>query len=98
MRIKVATLSLALVDLVLFVACGFVVASRPPRSAPRHDQIQFVIRSYSIFVMLLVCLLITIILVWVWMQRLREELRSHSDENLRELIEGTLRDHEQKTS
>jgi protein-S-isoprenylcysteine O-methyltransferase Ste14 len=98
MRIKIATLSLAFTDLILFVACGLSFLSKPAKDAPKREQLQFVIRSYSICAMLLICLLITMILVWVWMQNLREELHETTRQNLEALIEGTLQDHEKKPS
>jgi hypothetical protein len=98
MRIKVITLSLAITDLALFAACGLVLAGKPMKGSPKGEQVAFVIRSGSLCILLLVCLLATWILAWRWMRQLREELLNQTRHNLEELIEGTLQDHERKPS
>jgi len=98
MRIKIATLSLALTDFVLFIACCLVAAARPPRGVPRAEQIHFVIRLSSILMLTLVSCVVTVILVFAWMRELREELLETTRQNLEALIEGTLQDHERKST
>lgn len=98
MRIKIATLSLALTDLALFMALFFVMASKPAKGATRSEEINFVIRTYGLLALLSICLLVTLVFVWIWIQDLREEHSEQTRKNLQELIEGTLQDHGRKPS
>lgn len=98
MRLKVITLLLLVLDIVLFFASGYYIAKPPSRVSPRPQQIAFVVRSYSLVFLLMVSLFVTVVLVWMWMQRVRDEYREQAQTNLQSLIEGTLQDHERKKS
>ena len=84
------------VDMVLFVAIGYLMAKAPGRNVPRHDQLAYLARSGVTVIVLLICLLATIVLVWTWMRQVREDYRQAARKNLEVLIEGTLQDHERK--
>lgn len=96
MRYKVATFSLFFADLILFVTLGFCLTTMPGRKASHEEQVQFLIRSGVLVIALLVTLLATVLIVWMWMRTLRDEYRQEAQENMKQLIEGTLRDHERK--
>jgi len=97
MRIKLASFLLLIVDIVLFFTAAYMVANKPPKGAPHREQISFAIRSDVVILVLLASLFTTVVLVWIWAQRVREEYREQSRQNLQSLIEATLRDHERKT-
>jgi uncharacterized membrane protein len=96
MRFKVATISMMIADVILFITSAFYLAMAPGKHATRQEAVGFVIRSYIIVAVLLLSLLVTVVLVWMWMQKLREEFREEAKINLESLIEGTLRDHGRK--
>jgi uncharacterized membrane protein len=98
MRYKVATFSLLFADLILFITAGFCLTMLPGPKATHNERVWFVVRSFSIVTVLLITLLATVLLVWMWMKSLREEYHKQAQENLKNLIEGTLRDHESKQS
>lgn len=96
MRVKIAALSFLIADVILFLTAGFYLAAMPKKGSPRPEQVAFAVRSYAIVAALLISLLMTVILVWVWMLSLREDYRKQSKENMEALIEGTLQDHGRK--
>ena len=98
MRLKFATVTLLVADLILFVSCGFSMAAKPQAGASVHERKEFLIRSFGILSVLLLSLFATVILVWIWMRRLRLQYLEESQQNLQTLIEGTLQDHESKQS
>ena len=97
MRIRLASILFLIADIVLFFTAGYMLANKPPKGAAHAEQVSFAIRSDIVILVLLASLFTTVILVWVWAQRLREEYREQSRQNLQSLIEGTLQDHERKT-
>ncbi|HEY3780734.1 MAG TPA: hypothetical protein VGL56_06610 [Fimbriimonadaceae bacterium] len=98
MRYKVATFSLVFADVILFISTGFTLTTYPGHNASRQELKWFAVRSGTLVAVLLLTLLATVILVWMWMRSLREEYRLEAQENMKNLIEGTLRDHESKQS
>ena len=98
MRIKLASICFLIADIVLFFTAGYMLANKPPRGAPRSIQVGFAIRSDLVILVLLGSLFTTVLLVLIWAQKVREEYREQSRENLQSLIESTLRDHDRKKS
>ena len=98
MRIKLAGILFLIADIVLFFTAAYMLANKPPRGASHNDQVAFAISSDVVILVLLGSLFTTVILVWVWAQRVREEYQEQSRENLQALIEGTLRDHDRNQS
>lgn len=98
MRLKIASLAFLFADVILFFTAAYMLARAPVKSASREVHRAFVLQSYIVVLVLLLCLFVTVILVWMWAQQVREEYRTKSQENLQSLIEGTLRDHERKNT
>ena len=95
MRLKTLTSVLMATGFLLLVGWPWIVGARPQGRAELRD---YVIRAGVYFAVLLVISFSTVVCAWLVVRQQREEFRRQSRENLRELIEGTLKDHENKTS
>ena len=97
MRLKTATITLTIFSLLLLVCWPcFVGAPASLKHAPRQAQAAFVERSGIYIIVLLLSWFGTLVLSWILLRRTRDEYREQAAENLKNLLEGTLQDHERK--
>lgn len=95
MRLKTVTSALMGTGFCLLVGWPWIVGARPQGRAELRE---YVIRAGVYFASLLVIFFATVVCAWLVVRQQREEFRRQSRENLRELIEGTLKDHENKAT
>jgi hypothetical protein len=93
MRLKVVTSTLLLAGLLLLLAWPFVVSGRPPKEAPPKELAQFGLKLLIYFLVTALTFLATAIAALFLARRAKDEYREQASENLKGLIEGTLRDH-----
>jgi cbb3-type cytochrome oxidase subunit 3 len=96
MRLKISVTALFLFGLLLMAAYPWLIGSPPNAKAPRPEQISFVVRFVVYVFTLFLTFISTIVLSWVLVRNTRKQFEAEARENLKELIEGTLKDHEQK--
>lgn len=97
MRLKIATIAFTAFSLLLLISWPLFVVPPPSlKAASKHVQASFVVRSGTYVMLLLVSWFVTAVLSWLLFSRIREEYRAQTVANLKELLEGTLQDHEHK--
>lgn len=95
MWLKIATTASFVTGLLMLALWPWIVGTKPEGG----DELKQYALRYgwyllaTLFVFVLTCALSLLLL-----RRQREEFRKEAKENLRELIEGTLKDHERKDS
>lgn len=94
MRLKIATTASFITGLIMLTLWPVVVGTKPEGRGVelRHYALRY---GYYLLALLFVFIL-TCVLALFLLRKQREEFRAEAKENLRELIEGTLKDHERK--
>ena len=97
MRLKIAAIGSTAFSLLLLLSWPFFIV--PPHSlktAPKPVQAAFVVRSGTYIMVVVVSWFVTLVLSWLIYRRTREQYQTQTVENLKELLEGTLQDHDRK--
>lgn len=96
-RVKIFVIASVMAGLVMLLVWPWVVGSRPPRNAPRKELAGYGMKL-SVYLGLS-CLpwLMAAGGCILWIRQTRREFVDREKDNMRELIEGTLRDHERRT-
>ena len=97
MRLKIATIAFTAFSILVLISMPlFVIPPHGLKAASKHVQAEFVVRSGAYIMVLLLSCFVTLVLSWLLYRRTREEYRTQTLENLKELLEGTLQDHDRK--
>lgn len=97
MRLKIAAIAFTVFSLLLSIGWPLFVVPPPSlRTASRHVQAAFAIRSGTYIMLLPISWFVALVLSWLFYRREREEYRKRTLENLKDLLEGTLQDHDRK--
>jgi uncharacterized membrane protein (DUF485 family) len=95
MPLRVVTTVLMIAGLVLVFSFPWLVGPRP-ESASARDLESYTVR-FGVYVMsLLILFFTTMVMAFIAIRRAQAEFRETSLQNMQELVEGTLRDHQQK--
>lgn len=96
MGVRVLTTVFLLLGLMLLLSWPWFVGSQPPAAAPNAERLAHAWRFAIYFGALLLVFLMTAIFAWLTVRKQRRDYREQAMQNMQSLIEGTLRDHEQK--
>lgn len=97
MRLRIATATLFLFGLALLVAWPWVVGQRPGLSEPLRERKEYVVRLGVYFLVSILTFFSAALCAYLLSRHARSELRKEAKENFKELIEGTLHDHQKKS-
>lgn len=95
-KLKFWTTVTLIFGVLALLAFPFILARKPASDAPREMRAQFAMLMTSYTVLLLIVFFVLTVLAWRVMVKQREEYRRASLENLKDLVEGTLQDHQRK--
>lgn len=98
MRLKIATTALLIFGLALLLLWPWVVGPRPPADAPKPELAAFAVRLMIYMGATILTFAVTAALALLVARQARKQYREEALANLRELIEGTLKDHGSKKS
>lgn len=96
MRLRIATATLFLLGLTLLVAWPWVVGPKPGLNEPLRERKEYVVRLGIYFLVSIITFFSAALCAYFLSRRTRSQLRDEAKENLKELIEGTLHDHQKK--
>ena len=95
MRLKIAAGTFTVFSVVLVLLWPWLALPPPAlKHASLYAQRAYVLRSGVYILVLVVSMFVTVLLAWLTYRRAREEYRARSMENLKDLLEGTLQDHD----
>ncbi|MBX7132985.1 MAG: hypothetical protein K1X67_09945 [Fimbriimonadaceae bacterium] len=97
MRLKILTSTLFVAGILMLLAWPLVMADRPNPDAERKVLAAFGLKMLIYFGATAITFLATAICALLLVRRAKLEFRDQASENLRGLIEGTLRDHGRKS-
>lgn len=96
MWLKIATTVSFITGLAMLALWPWVVGTRP---VGKGDALkQYALRYGYYLLAVLFVFILTIVLSMILLRSQRKEFQAEAKENMRELIEGTLKDHERKES
>jgi len=96
MRLKVLTTALVVFGIVLMVGWPWLVGPKPPAEAGTQALATYGQRLMIYFLVTVSTWITVAVLALIIARRARDEFLAEEKENLRQLIEGTLRDHERR--
>lgn len=94
--LKFWTTALLVFGLLLLMGSPILLMRRPVPGAPRDVRAVFAITMTTYVVVLLLVFFAVTYLSWRLIVKQREEYQAKHLENLKELVEGTLQDHQKK--
>ncbi len=94
MRLKVVTTGLLVFGLAtLLLGYPYVLSKKPPMDAPDRAKAEFALMLGVLAMVLLLVAVTLVILALALLRRTRMEAVDEARENMRQFVEGTLRDH-----
>lgn len=96
MRLKFWTTALLVFGIAMLLAWPWLVGPRPPSTAARVELVNYGVRVAIYFAVTCIVFLTDAFLAWRLMRAAREEFAERRVENLRDLMEGALHDHERR--
>lgn len=96
MRLKVVTTLLSVAGLLLLALWPWLVGTRPPESAPRVEVARYGVKVLAYFGLTCSVFITAAVSALILARRTRRQYLDATRENLQELIEGTLRDHDRR--
>jgi hypothetical protein len=99
MRLKVLTTALFVFGILLLIGWPWILGGRPvgPK-ASQQAEAAYALRLGLYFIVTLLTFFFAALCAFFLARREREAIREQAKQNVQELIEGTLRDHEIKKS
>lgn len=91
MRLKIVTAILMLFGVVMMFATPWVVGKKP--DGPRAAIADYALRFGLHVILLILVFSTTAVLAYIVARRQQEAFRAESLKNLKDLVEGTLKDH-----
>jgi type VI protein secretion system component VasK len=98
MRLKFWTTAFMALGIGLLLALPWLVGPRPPQAAGQQAMVDYGLRVIAYFTVTCLVFLVAAFLAWRLVRAAREEFAKRRVENLRDLVEGALRDHERRDS
>lgn len=95
MRLKIATTSFLIAGVLLLLAWPFAIGPKPVQ-ASQKELAEYALRILIYFGITATTFLVTAILALLLVRQARRDFAKEAKENLKGLIEGTLRDHDRK--
>lgn len=95
MRLKIATTIFLTAGVLLLLAWPIAIGPKPDQGSQK-DLAMYALRILIYFGITATTFLVTAILALLLVRQARKEFAQQAKENLKGLIEGTLRDHERK--
>lgn len=95
-KLKFWTTAMLIFGFAMLFGYPFLLTRRPPEDATRAARAQFAVLLTSYMGLLLVVFFVLIVLAWRIMVYQREQYREETLRNLKDLVEGTLNDHQRK--
>ena len=94
MRVKTVTIVLFFAAFLLLLRLLYLLYDRPPQDAGQDELSRYAIELLITFAFTAFTFLGAAFASVIWVRRAKEEFLKENRENLRELIEGSLKDHE----
>lgn len=94
MRLKVVTTVLFTFGILLLIGWPWIVGPRP--EGTRQVEAAYALKLGVYFIVVLLTFFFAALSAFLLARRERQALREEAKQNIQELIEGTLRDHESK--
>ncbi|MCW5937820.1 MAG: hypothetical protein KIT11_11005 [Fimbriimonadaceae bacterium] len=94
MRLRIATTTFLVAGILLMIGWPFIVGPAPRRDAPRSVQVAWGKRALAYFGVTSTVWLVTAACALGVIRQRRREIVEEQRRNLRELVEGSLRDHD----
>ncbi len=91
--LKFWTTTLLVFGLFLLMGAPVLMVRKPPAHALEQDRLRFAATVTGYAILLLIVFFAVIVLAYKLMVKQREEFREASLTNLKDLVEGTMRDH-----
>jgi hypothetical protein len=95
-KLKTVTTALVIIGLILLVLWPFVIGPMPPAAAAPREKAEYLAKSLGYVTGLMVTWVAVATCALILMRQIRNEMKTATDRNLRELVEGTLRDHDKR--
>lgn len=92
------TTALFLFGLILLLGSPFLLMGRPPAAAPQRERLVFAATTVGYVILLLLVFFVVSVLAWRLVVRQREEYQTAHLQNLKDLVEGSLQDHQKQDS
>lgn len=96
-KLKFWTTVTLIFGFLLLFGYPFLLTQRPPDDAARAERARFAVLLTGYMGLLLIVFFILIVLAWRIIVKQREMYREATLNNLKDLVEGTLNDHQRKT-
>lgn len=80
----------------MILGAPLMMAMRPSPSAPQADIRKFAMMLGLYVIVLLILFVAIMVMAWRLLTLQREDIQREAAENMRELVEGSLSDHERK--
>lgn len=94
MRLKVFTTGLMIFGLVALFGMPIFLGNRPDKSEGNRAMQEFAVQFGIYTIILVLVWLAVIVCAWFIIKGVRNELREIAADNMKEFLEGTLRDHD----
>jgi len=98
MRLKVWTTGTLVFGIALLAVWPWLLGSRPPAGTPNVELARYGLRVLIYFGVTCLAFLTAAVLAWRLARVTREQYQAQLRANLDDLVEGTLRDHEQRNA
>ncbi|MCH7904698.1 MAG: hypothetical protein IH944_09065 [Armatimonadetes bacterium] len=96
MFLKVLTTTFFLFGILLLVAWPFVIGPQPDAELGKNVLADYAVKMAFYILVLSVAWMGAAVCAWLLTRKLRKELAGRRTENMRGLVEGTLKDHGRK--
>jgi len=97
MRLKWATTVCLVFGILLMFSWPFFLGPRPPRNAPKLELAEYAQKYLLLFGITAFVFLLTAVFALLLVRQTRRDYLEQTRVNLQELVEGTLRDHADKS-
>ncbi len=96
-RLKILVIASIVTGFAMMLSWPWIVGKRPSKDAPRKELANYGVRLSIYFGLTCLPWLMAAGGCVFWIRQTRREFADREKDNMRELIEGTLRDHERRT-
>ncbi len=96
-RLKFWTTTFLIFGTLLLLGLPFLMVAKPRAEAPHRDRLVYLATFTGYVILLLVVFFALAVLAYRIMVKQRESFREATIQNMKDLVEGTLHDHDQKS-
>lgn len=90
--LRIGTTLCLTLGLGMLMGAFFLLASRPPQTAPQAERLRFAALMTGYAIVLLLVFLATIVMAYLLLRKQREAFQEERISNLKELVEGAMQD------